>query len=313
MESVGVDDLQWAAGFMDGDGSIMMTQLGQIVVVAGVAEPTWGALDRLESLFGGTVRVDNTSAPEINPKRKYMIARWQLKSGPAARFCAIIAPHSHLKRPQFELGATWKGVNTSSPQLAITVMRDGEEPFTGDRHEVCQELGVKMGTLERLRRDPPYGWSFTIIKRPGVNKEARMEMKREMAAMKKVPHAAIEGPLPLPYVAGFLEADGCFSLKRDQLMVSIAQKHRAIADAFQRQYGGYLGHCTGLRKATNTRRDEYQWFARGDTGAEMMKAVLPYLHTVKKRRVELMLSRNGVNKNVVDQQLADLKNMRRFL
>lgn len=202
-----------------------------------------------------------------------------------------------------ELVSKWVAVRVDAPLLSITVTHNGTT-FTGDRMAVCEHLDIGMGKLERLRKNPPNGMFFDVTRRAGVDRQARKSMQRELKSLKKVPHADIPDELPIAYIAGFIDADGCLSLKRDQLKIGVSQKHPAIVCNFQRRFGGWMGPSKGTA---------WQWASMGDEGERIMRLIHPHLQTVKKRRAELMLGRTYLNRAQTDRDLLMIKNQRRFL
>ena len=303
--STSFEDRDWAAGLIDGDGSVGICTDGSLRVHVCCAEPSWSALDRLEHLFGGSVTVKHDTIPEVNPRYNHIMANWQLGCGPAAEFCKIMLPHVILKRPQFLDASRWLETKAPSEEPLITLKREGQEDWTGSRAELCKHLDICMHHLWYLRKKKtPDGWCFSEWKRPTADKAARMKMKQRLEELKRIPHDRVERDLSVAYAAGFVDSDGCLALHPSgSLMLAVYQKYPAITDTFKRQFGGYTRCCNG----------QCRWDAAASNRSDVIRSMLPYLQTDKRKRAELLLARTRANAKQIDWELDMLKKSRRFL
>ena len=99
---VSVENLQWAAGFFDGDGCVLIDRRNTLYVSVDQAVTYKANLDELVRMFGG--RVATCTPPKLpTHNQKY---NWKLGGKKAIAFCKQIEPHALLKRPQILLGAS---------------------------------------------------------------------------------------------------------------------------------------------------------------------------------------------------------------
>ncbi len=97
-----VEELQWAAGFFDGDGCVFIGKTNTLYVIVNQAVTYKTNLDELARLFGGIAR--KTGVPKLPTHNQTYT--WTLCGKKAAAFCKQIEPHALLKRPQVLLGAS---------------------------------------------------------------------------------------------------------------------------------------------------------------------------------------------------------------
>ncbi len=88
------DDLAYAAGFMDGEGSFV-TSVGQKITVT-VSNTNRPVIEWFQRQFGGSLTV---SKRHRRPNHR-TIYRWQAVATAADRFCKAIAGYLHEKAPQ---------------------------------------------------------------------------------------------------------------------------------------------------------------------------------------------------------------------
>ncbi len=98
---VSVENLQWAAGFFDGDGCVFVGRTNTLYVIVNQAVTYKANVEELVRLFGGRVRA-NTFRSKPNENQQ---VNWTLCGKKAVAFCKQIEPHALLKRPQILLGA----------------------------------------------------------------------------------------------------------------------------------------------------------------------------------------------------------------
>ncbi len=99
---VSVENLQWAAGFFDGDGCVFVDHRNSLSVIVNQAVTYKANLDELARMFGGIVR--KRGVPKLPTHNQTY--NWKLDGKKAIAFCKQIEPHALLKRPQVLLGAS---------------------------------------------------------------------------------------------------------------------------------------------------------------------------------------------------------------
>lgn len=89
-------DLQYAAGFLDGEGCFTITNRYYCRTKV-LCENTYRpAIEWLHKTFGGNVRV-NIAGKKTNHRATH---RWELSDRDAAEFCSLIAPYLREKTEQ---------------------------------------------------------------------------------------------------------------------------------------------------------------------------------------------------------------------
>lgn len=115
-------------------------------------------------------------------------------------------------------------------------------------------------------------------------REKRRVLEEELMRLKRVEHDEITRDLPLPYMAGFVDADGCLQASvHSSHAHSICQKYPAICNAFKRQYGGGITCCkdTGI----------YHWHTHVATARQFLLDISPFL-VEKAEQARLLLGMN---------------------
>lgn len=97
MESHTKDQLYWAGGHLDGDGSVgLYGPWHRLSVSVGKAENGYSTLYEFQRLFDGII-IKNKDADEYGQAAK----SWVLNGVKALEFCKLITPYVQLKKPQF--------------------------------------------------------------------------------------------------------------------------------------------------------------------------------------------------------------------
>lgn len=126
-----MDLLEWTGGALDGDGCVMVRKDGRLVVAVKQAVRGRALLDALLEAFGGKVYA--AAAPRSAKTQR--AEQWQLEGEAASDFCARIAPHTRLKRNQFQLAA-------------------GVLPNPAGRADIRKARADIREALQRMKREP---------------------------------------------------------------------------------------------------------------------------------------------------------------
>ncbi len=110
----------WAAGFLDGEGSISLSDRGggKIALVLSASQTkTREPMEILHSLFGGTVG--------FSPERgaRAAVHTWQLTGMAAVTALHHLWPYLVVKRPQAKVAEEWGQQGWSSPGKLMTETR----------------------------------------------------------------------------------------------------------------------------------------------------------------------------------------------
>ena len=99
-----VSDLAWAAGFIDGEGTISVygrsDRINEFRVTIQAVNTKRAALEKLQGMFGGTVHDMHRVTPGKNWKPSFY---WTLSYEKAAAAIRLLLPFLVIKRPQAEL------------------------------------------------------------------------------------------------------------------------------------------------------------------------------------------------------------------
>ncbi len=285
-----VEELQWAAGFFDGDGCVFCGHDCCLRVSVEQAVTYKANLLEMSRLFGGGVA---TCAPPKHATRNQKY-RWRLCGDDAIRFCQMVEPHAVLKRPQIELGARFEKGQTR--RCAVTVT-DGKGGFwqTQTLSAMAKQLGCTRETVKELKVP------FTVtLQKQAMSKEDKLQVRNQLMELKKQRHADIPDCLPPAYTAGFLDADGCLRLRTRRtgryLVISANQKHDAITRALMRTHGG----------SVSTSNKESQWTVQGDAGFRCLHCLMPYF-VGKLPQAQLLSTLTPDNQDEVAAKVTALK------
>ena len=292
MKNVRSSDLLWTAGVFDGDGCIWAGTSGAVVMSVSQAEKGWAMLRRLHLLWGGSLRL-NLRKRKAHHQR---MGTWTVAGPKAKAVCLCLAPVAFIKGKQLEFAVRFP-VRTG-PCIAITATSiDGTVVSGKSKIELARKLGIPVGSIYAfVQSGIGGGYTFEVQEVQTVTSHDQDKARKALQDMKKIPHGTIPLPMPAAYVAGFLEADGCFSYKRGYPLLSAAQKFPAIIDALQQQYGGCKHKSPG---------HAWMWALSGQKVLAVLPDLVPFLVN-KLEQAELMLQ-TGLRASVEAQ--AALANM----
>lgn len=267
----------WLGAHVDGDGSIRIDRThGGMSISVAKAENAWDTLTYLKNLMGGTISFHAPARGEKQAQKQ-----WYLTGKSAADFCTAMADFILLKRPQALVAqqyATCSGWLSIMNPIQGTHKTTGETVTYASSAQAAKELhipGPNIADNLAGRRRSAGGYMWTRIENPidqTAISQQRKDLIEKIAALKKVPHESISCDLPLPYVAGFLDADGMIRANE----VSISQKYIAICDAFKAQFGGRIYH--------NNDTDVWSWHVTKKSEVrDIVSTIYPYLIEKKKQ------------------------------
>ena len=261
------DQRWWIGGQHDGDGSSGFHN-GSHRVAVGKARSGYVCLHHLQHLLGGSISKEQPQKGNCEASKQ-----WYLFGRAALEFCQVMQYYTFLKKPQLELAAVFPYHNF---WLARVVPVVGTNIETGERHvRVSAEHNYKA--CQQLARHTSSGHTWTVLPNEWVSTRSDAEihaanaaLEAELKALKHVEHGAIDVELPKPYMAGFVDADGCISLiAAGAQSHSISQKYIAICEAFQQQYGGGV--------TSDWERPVHQWYTHVAFAGRFLGDIAPYL------------------------------------
>lgn len=197
------DSIWWTAGTMDGDGSVNGNSQGGVSTSVGKALKGFSSLERLKELHSG--RINRNAEAKDNTQEAHS---WVM-AGPV--FCEMIAPYVQLKKPQFELAATYPTTDTKGHPL-YAVQGDTRLFFSSlkDLREHFEISKNKASAWFHKDVCPPLlkskGWILESLDVAAIRAE-RKHIRSELVRLKLVEHAAITIDLPHSYFAGMFDCE----------------------------------------------------------------------------------------------------------
>ena len=275
-ESISDSTKEWAGGMVDGDGSIACDAKHGLRVLVKQAEKGWATLEHLMTIFGGRV-YDNAPATDKWQARR----TWSLVGRSALSFCIHMEPFVYLKRPQLQIAKDYPFDELKFMQM---------KPVTAI-HMNTQNV-ITFGSTQHAAKSVPQSGSANIYKclkkpqstagnyfwREAVNPwkvdqviAMRDDVISRLKSQKHIAHDPITEQLPLPYVAGMVDSDGClgatiYGTQRHE----VVQKYSAICDALKNQFGGNVTSHSSHGSAT-------RWRVGGANAISFLNAISPYL------------------------------------
>lgn len=254
-------DLQWAGGHFDGDGSVFISKRsnGSLPLQLAVSKSVV-ALSSIQRFQSMFGgNVYKHTARSGRPNRMSEVS-WMVYGPEAVKVSCMLYPYVYAKKTQLAWAATYPC---------------GESSF-------ARKWAVGDGS-----------W-HTIAEVKANRENIRMQLKH----LKEQEHQAIDGVLPLAYIAGFVDADGCLSFRKGSTTITVAQKSRAVLDAICVTLGGTV--------LINSRVPLMFRWSIYHGGAEALHFLLPHLFE-KREQAEIILRRNGKSDKEIDALLLPLK------
>jgi hypothetical protein len=299
------EDLRWwIGGQLDSDGCVRMCPVNGLMVRIAKAESGWHCLLWLQRMLKGIVVNSNAETDTKQPMKE-----WNVRGMAALDFCHNMKAYCHLKRPQVEkacgfvFGELWMA---QMRPVASTHVSTGEvRVFAGIAQASRALMGkpsfssISQNLRGKAKRAGQFTWQY--LDNP-VRLEDAMERRKvlenELVALKRVEHHSISEKLSKPFMAGFVDGDGCLRVWGSKAQVhSVSQKYVSICDALQRQYGGTV--------CFNKEKQLYAWYV--NKNAQMfLEDVAPFL-IEKRKQAELILGMKAGEAKSVAAALSLLK------
>ena len=303
MDSVTEGVKWWVGGQLDGDGSVGLYN-GKLRTELAKSVKALTTVHRFRDLFGGTVFYTPARHEYEEP-----MARWMLHGEKARLFCQGIVPYMLLKKDQF--GLVSKITIGCNPIVATkgdvtTALENGAQ-----LHRLIANPKIQWWTVcRRIKTSKPFelgGWSVTPLDKKVV-KQRLSDAQQRLKSMKQADHAVITDQPPVSYFCGFFEADGCIYIDGPRSRrVQVAQKHRAICDAFASAYGGSVAKYAC---SSSTSGFAWRWYACSDNALAFLKQAEPFGYE-KRAQMQLALSANAGNWQTNKKQMNAMKGARR--
>lgn len=292
----------WIAGHADGDGYVSVDYKHGLRVGVKKAKKGYNSINLLKELLGGNI-YDCTPETEKHQESK----TWVITGLSALEVCKHLQFHSKIKQEQFTVASEYpledlqamqfkpvKGTDISNKKIVyyptITAARN--------------ETGANVGNVLNGKWSHSKGYKWEYIDNPIKSEKVREKwtfIYKKLKVLKKTEHLLIEIPLTLPYVAGFIDADGCFTIEKiNKFKHTLAQKYIAICNAFQKHFGGSV--CKGKSVC-------YKWSISKNAN-EWLKLIAPYL-VEKKKQADLILNLNEKNYEETRKKLSNMKGHRK--
>ena len=225
---VTMDDIMWAAGQLDGDGSVGLYD-NRLRVMLTKAEKGWTALDRFQQLFGGIILKGHLVSDRHQWHRV-----WILREDEAFDFCQKMARYTVIKRREYELACT-----APVGRTPFLIQKGGIEVLAKNMQAIQYVVGLKRCQLwrnfkqvegmcgngasqardERTGRIVINGWTIQRLHK------ADIQDYRALKVLKTTPHDEIHEQLTPSYVAGFIDAEGCIMLRKTTPLLTTSQKY----------------------------------------------------------------------------------------
>lgn len=197
--------LAYAAGFIDGDGSILVSRYGRAhgvsVYATNTARPL---LERFEHSFGGSLRLPIVDKRNRSWKPTQMWIKSINKSG---GFLRDLEPLLFVKRKQ-------------------------------------AQLGLELVARKKIDRRTFRGWRYGSGAAPQEEYDARDVIAAEIARLNSLPCSCPhEGVPSLDYLAGLFDAEGCVGVYKykktaHRIQVNVSIRCQWILEHYERLFGG---------------------------------------------------------------------------
>lgn len=198
-----IDSIWWTAGTLDGDGSITGNPQGGVSTSVGKALKGFSSLQKLKELHGG--RINRNAEAKENKQETHS---WVMAG---VEFCTFIAPYVQLKKPQFDLAASYPTTDTKgNPCYAV---QGDTRLFFASVLALSEHFEIPQKRANNWFNDDSYppqlednGWNLEKVDVEAIRAE-RKQIRTELKLMKHVEHAAITEDLPHSYFAGMFDCE----------------------------------------------------------------------------------------------------------
>ena len=279
----------WVGGNHDSDGCTTLDYKHGPRVMVVKAENGYGCLEVLKLMLGGTIYKQANESEEQQATKC-----WSISGRTAIEFCVNMKNFLFLKRPQLEKMSEYPIDDLQIMQMQPVMGRhlsDGSIILAPSLSAAGRAVGKRCTNIHTVLDLPDraaYGYRWSRLPNPVDKEETQNKcrvLEQELREMKHTEHLPIECDLPIPYVSGNIDGDGCMYLSADTIYpkISLGQKYSPICDALKRQYGG------SVRYREQRGFSSYTWSLVGQQQAQdVIREIMPYL-IEKKVQAELLL------------------------
>ena len=281
-----LSELWYMAGQLDGDGSINICGDkknrqgdGVLSISMGKAGKSLSTLNSLKKIHGGRVNRNRKA------KGKYQEINSWVKSGQdAIDFCQSIKTYVQLKHPQFDAASQFPLLNNNGIGFEIT--NDKDKFVFNSKNELMKKLSLTEYATNKWINNDQYPvklndktWRLKKVDKTQITLK-KNQIRAELKRLKTIPHNPINDTLPLEYFAGFFDAEGNIGVSNfNRIEVKVAQKYRAVCDAFKNKFGGEVCHQSN---------HAFSWYIKNYEGCmRFIDDILPY-SIEKKQQLELV-------------------------
>lgn len=187
----------------EGDGSINGNPQGGLSTSVGKALKGFSSLQRLKDLHGGRINRNAEAKDNTQETHSWVMA--------GVAFCEFIAPYVQLKKPQFELAASYPTIDTKGnpcyavqgdTRLFFASVKDLSDHFKIPRRRANDWFNTD--TYPPGLEDK--NWNIEKVDKAAIRAE-RKHIRSELMRLKHVEHTSINIDLPHSYFAGMFDCE----------------------------------------------------------------------------------------------------------
>jgi hypothetical protein len=268
------------------------TGRGSVEVAFTQAKAGWDMLRTLKTIWGGSLRLDIPPQPH----QRQSTGQWRLHGKSAKTFCKQVGQHALLKREQLQIAANFPILPGNKVAIRATGS-NGEVTDAMSRAELGRKLNIPATCIfYSLTKGVPFqGYRFSRLQTEGVTISQQQSACQALKDLKRQIHAPVDGPLNLPYIAGFVEADGCLASTGSPRTpaIKVFQKHPAIVNAFHAQYKGCVLYKTSGYAPC------WEWTLAGKAAVALLTDLIPFLRH-KRAKAHCLLDAYNVRSKKTD-------------
>ena len=300
--NISKDIIDYAAGFMDTDGSYATNNVKNLTTISmyvkiGQAERGIAALHFMYDNFGGTISLQKKASG--NHQTAY---DWILLNSDAMQFINLIVQSATLKKREALALQEFPLANTHEiPILA-------RNTNTGETEEI-ENLKIAAARFRKnlaFKNQSIIEFDDWILKKKlneddiKTIRDKRTEIHDKLKEFKKTPHDDISDTFvpSFAYIAGICDGEACLQVHgKSGVHIQITQKYTPILNMMKRIYGGSVH----FRKGNDTWGWEIYSLA-----TELLKSIAPFM-VGKKKQVDLILNMKQGEAPQVHLKLRELK------
>ena len=296
--------LQYLAGAADGDGCVHASSPNIFKFVFSQATPGKAIVDLFCQTFVGGVTSRFRRSDECDEQFQVVFNGMN-----GVHVCKMLAPYSHLKRSQFEAGATWP--IRSSRKIKV-VDASGSTLIYNSAVECSIAFGIPDYTIAaylRTGKQFPKGLQCCYYLDPPINTDALKQDRKSVIDIlkheKQQPHKEIRESLDVNYAAGMFDAEGNMSAVRSKsIRLKLNQKYAAICVAMRCTFGGSMTS----RELNGTR---YYYWDMTAGAASVLQKLYPHLVSSKREQARMLLDMTPGSASQTNVAISALKGLQR--